>query len=33
MSSMNCWLNTVTFIGMFSIGVFMRVTSAALADW
>ena len=31
-SSMNCWLNTVTFIGMFSMGVFIRVASAAFVD-
>ena len=30
---MNCWLNTVTFIGMSTIAMFMRVTSAELADW
>ena len=32
-SSMNCWLRTVTFIGMSVMAVFMRVTSAALVDW
>ena len=30
---MNCWLNTVTFIGMSTVAVFMRVTSAELEDW